>query len=355
MQKNYFDLLNRVKQRSNPNNLPNRRALLEGVGIKYSDINEYIKLAMVGVPPEYTNNSKEAAKKVMFHLQKSHGNEVEFKFQGSIETNTHILKDNDIDLVQITNKSTTVDREGLKKAIAECTDVYSKEYKNLKKHSDNFSQYAGNQLSDLGQLRIKSEQVLLSVYKDVDVAKPKAIFVKVTAPLRKVDVVTAVDYKAVPFMKTNDDYKKGIQVYDKSTDSKLPVEFPFWSIKRINEKSILSNGRLKKMIRFLKNVKWDSVLIVGKSKLSSFDINAICYDIPLSSYQTCNYLELVPVLYYQISKILSDIIYRENLKSVDGQEFIFRNHPEKVAELHFLKHEIDSIMGDIAIQNTLII
>lgn len=350
MAKNYTELINRVKRRSNPENLINKRAVLEGVGIPYSQVGEYVKLAMVGVPPEYTNNSKVAAKKVMAHLENSHGNEVTFKFQGSIETNTHILKDNDIDLVQISNKSSSVDRQGLKKALDEHWNYTKTEYTNLKKHSDTFSQYDGNQLSDLGKLRLKSEKVLKSIYNEVDIDKPKAIFVKVTSPLRNVDVVTAVYHKTIPFMKSNHDYRKGIQVYDKSIDDKLPTEFPFWSIKRINEKSILSNGRLKKMIRFMKNVKWDTSLIVGKPKISSFDINAICYDINLDIYASLNYLELVRVIYNQISKILIDTNYRDNLKSVDGQESIFRGKSEKIEELRIFKAEIDSILTDIYLQ-----
>lgn len=350
MQKNYKELLNKVKQRTNPDNIPNKRALLEGAGIKYSDINEYVKLAMIGVPPEYTLDSKTAAKQVISHLERSHGNEVEFKLQGSIETNTHILKDNDIDLVQISTKSTTFDREGLREALEKPYAYTATEYKNLKKHSDDFSVYIGNQLSDLGKLRLKSEDVLTNTYKHVNISKPKAICVKVTNPLRNVDVVTAVRYNPVFYMKSNKDYRQGIQVYNKDTDSKLPPEYPFWSIKRINEKSILSNGRLKKMIRFMKNIKHDSSLIIGKPNISSFDINTICFDIELGLYDSLNYLDLVGVIYNQICKLLDDVNYRNNLLSVDGQEFIFRNNQEKVNELKIFKIEIDSILKDIQIE-----
>src|SRR6476660_10281284 len=96
-------------------------------------------------------------------------------------------------------------------------------------------------------------------------------------PKRNVDVVTAVHYNPVAYMKSYQDYKRGIQVYDKDLDRKLPAEYPFWSIKRIHERNIYVQGRHKKMIRFLKNVSFDLRQDVNRKLLvSSFDINAIC-------------------------------------------------------------------------------
>lgn len=360
MQQNYIELLEGLKKRSNPENIVNRKAILEartfsGTALPYSNITEYIKLAMVGVPQEYTVKSKEAAGKVIEHLKKSHGNEVDFKFQGSVETNTHIMSENDIDLLQITSKSNSVDTVGLKKALSESYLYTEREVKNLQRHSDNFSQYEGNQLSDLGNLRLKSEQVLSRAYSDVDCSKPKAICVNVKRPLRNVDVVTAVYYKSVEYMKKDADYRKGIQIYDKDRDAKLPVEYPFWSIKRINERNILTNGRFKKCIRFLKNVKFDAKKITGrKPNLSSFDINAICYSIPVIEYQFLHYLELVPIIYNQINKILTDETFRNNLKSVDGQEYIFLGKPEKVDELLALREVVKTINLEITIQKLLV-
>lgn len=348
MKKNYSELLLRLKNRTNPLGLENKRALNEGVGIPYSDVNEFIKLAMIGVPQEYTNKSIKAAEMVIEHLKKSHGKEVEFKFQGSVQTNTHILSENDIDLVQITNKSNTIDREGLDNEL-NIVDKNSIEYQNLKKHADSFTPYVGDQLSDLGKIRIKSEIVLQSAYDDVNTTKPKAICVNIKSPLRSVDVVTAVKYKAIPFMKSNQEYKIGIQVYDKDTDSKLPAEFPFWSIKLINEKNLAVGGRLKKMIRFTKNLKFEVGLALNKKiELSSYDINAICFNIKQEEYMFLNYLALVVILYKEFDKILSNEEYRNTIKSIDGQEFIFLGKgPTKLIQLRMLKNELDEILSDL--------
>lgn len=354
MKRNYNELLERLKKRSNPLGIENKKAINEGVGIPYSDVNEFIKLAMIGVPQEYTNKSIKAAEMVIEHLKKSHGKEVEFKFQGSVQTNTHILSENDIDLVQITNKSNTIDRVGLDKEL-NVVDKNSIEYQNLKKHADSFTPYVGNQLSDLGKLRVKSETVLQYAYDGVNITKSKAICVNIKSPLRSVDVVTAVKYKAIPFMKSNQEYKIGIQVYDKDTDSKLPEEFPFWSIKLINEKNLVVGGRLKKMIRFLKNLKFEVGLALNKKiELSSYDINAICFNIKQEEYMFLNYLALVVVLYKEFDKILSNEEYRNSIKSIDGQEFIFLGKGlNKLNQLRLLKDELDDILSDLNSFNNL--
>lgn len=354
MPKNYDELIKNVKLRSNPLNLTNTRPLFEGLSLPYSQINEYVKLAMMGVPADYTAKSKETAKKVIAHLERSHGTEVEFKFQGSVETNTHILSENDVDVVQISNKSYSIDRIGLNTELSNTSFSSSYTVNNLRMHSENFTLYNGNQITDILILRLKSEDVLQKAYTDVNISKPKAICVNIKSPLRNVDVVTAIEYKSVEYMKSNDDFKMGIQIYDKEKHVKLPVEYPFWSIKKINDKSEATNGRLKRMIRFLKNIKFDSSNIIGKKiSISSFDINAICFDIAKNEYENLNYIQLVPILHKQLKKLSYLENYRNDLKSVDEQEYIFRNNPEKLSDLRFLLEAVDSIMNDVTTLNLL--
>lgn len=358
MKKNYKELLEKVRLRSNPEAKMFKANVImnESLNIPYSDVNEYVKLAMMGVPKEYTDISKNAAQMVISTLKKNHGNEVDFKFQGSVETNTHIWSENDVDIVQITNKSNTIDRDGLDKALKEEYRFTPTEYKNLKRHADSFSSYQGDQLSDLGVLRKKTEDVLKNAYQEVNIKKPKAVCVMMQNPKRNIDVVTAVYYKPVSFMKSNEGYKKGIQVYDKDLDKKLPAEFPFWSIERIQIRNIEVSGRFKKMIRFMKNVKFDTASSLGrKLNISSFDINAICYNIKPATYNTTHYLGLVGVLYNEIMMLIVNEDYRNALKSIDGQEFIFRGKDaSKLQDLLILKDEIDSILGDIEQQTKLV-
>ncbi len=122
------------------------------------------------------------------------------------------------------------------------------------------------------------------------------------------------------------------------------ADYPFISIARINSKSTITGGRLKKMIRFLKNLKGKSTLTI---ELSSFDFNAICYDIEQAKYQNLIFHQLVPVLYTQLKNLATNQSAADNLVSVDGREYILRNQPQKLESLKNLVIEIESIVVDL--------
>ena len=100
----------------------------------------------------------------------------------------------------------------------------------------------------------------------------------------------------------------------------------------------------KKMIRFLKNIKADSELEI---KLTSFDFNAICYDIETYKYSNKSFYELVPIIYLQLKSLSDNIEHSNKLKSVDDNEYIFRNDSAKLNSLRNLISEIDSILLDL--------
>lgn len=100
------------------------------------------------------------------------------------------------------------------------------------------------------------------------------------------------------------------------------------------------------MIRFIKNIK---ALSNNEIKLSSFDINAICYDIEVSKYQNLSFYELVPILYLQIKSICENKSHSDNIISVDGREYIFRYNSDKLENLKLILNEIQSIFVDLHI------
>jgi len=98
------------------------------------------------------------------------------------------------------------------------------------------------------------------------------------------------------------------------------------------------------MIRFLKNIKADSDLEI---KLTSFDFNAICYDIETYKYSSKIFYELVPIIYLQLKSLSENIDHSNNLKSVDDNEYIFRYDNSKLNSLRNLMSEINSILFDL--------
>ncbi|MGC1472392.1 MAG: hypothetical protein WA775_07365 [Psychroserpens sp.] len=353
MAKNYEELVNRVKSRYNPEAIDETTLLNESLrtelkALSGSKVMEYVKRSMQGVEPAYTQNTIVAGDKVKTHL-KNNNPKLDYEYQGSVMSNTHIKGYSDIDLVQLCNKFYGHDLR------TEFTEEYRKS--NLTETQRwalleviEGSIYTGDADQDLRTMRLEAENVLDAMYNDVDISKDKSIEVNLTNPKRKVDVVTASWYRSVNSSKSGDKTDKGICIYDKNKDVRLPVDYPFLKIKMLNDKDKIVNGRLKKMIRFLKTIKADSDI---KIKINSFDISSICYNIDSISYYNKPYYELVYVLQVELGKIIADDFYRNNIKSIDGTEYIFRDKPEKYGQLLMLLNELNTIKKDLVDNNAI--
>lgn len=360
--KNYKSLFENLERRMNPDKIVIEKAFTEELSrTPYNYEIQYIKKAMRGVEPEYTKNTIAAGKRVRDTLE-NNLKDVSFEFQGSVMTNTHLRGYSDIDLLVICEKFFTFDKDGIDKILNQ-SDIffkYSPNQINRLNEAVNGGGYM-SAWSDLRKLRSDSEIILRNSYQNLDLTRSKSIKVNTDSPKREVDVVIASWYQNAKYYIFEDLNYRGIQIFEKGTepwlDKKLPPDYPFLSIKRINEKDGKLFGRLKKMIRFIKTVKMDS----GREiELSSFDINAICYDIETSKYFDKDYIELVSVVYNQLQKLNDDFSYRFNLKSVDEEEYIFRNddkiteNREKTDSLKILLNELRLIISDVISESRLI-
>ena len=361
MQKNYNVLLERLNIRMNPDKMMVNKSFSDEIGsIPQRGIFLYIKKAMLGVEPEYTQKSLEAGRKVKEQLQRAL-DDVSFEFQGSVMTNTHIRGYSDIDLLTICEKFYTFDRNGINATLNDYQKIVQLDRFQIGRLQAAVS--GGGYIHgiyDLRALRIDSERILKSNYISVDDSKPKSIKVSLTNPKRDVDVVIANWYKNANFYIQEDKTLLGIKVFVKGDtpgqDKELAPDFPFLSIARINRRDSEVNGRLKKMIRFLKTLRYDSDY-TDNIKLTSFDFNAICYEIGIWKYRDKDYLDLVTVVYDQLKSLSNNPNHRNGLMSVDGYEPIFRNrdgseNTEKVQSLKLIITEIEAVMSDI-IEETL--
>lgn len=346
MNKNYSQLIESLQRRSNPENIILEKAISDELStIKYNDILRYITLAMNGVEQAYTEKSKEAGERVKNHLKETL-TDVVYRYQGSVMTNTHIKGNSDIDLLVISDKFYTFDRAGIEKALSNYNQtIYLNQTQIQKLKNELVGGGYDTALQDLKTNRIQSENKLIDVYDICDISHPKAIKITNKSLNRDVDIVIANWYDNVNSVINNKDLDfRGIQVYNKQTNSKGSADYPFLSIKRINDKSTYTNGRLKKMIRFLKNVKADSSKDIN---LSSFDFNAICYNIDVRLYQNLTKYLLVPIVFNQLNTLATNEQMAYNLKSVDDHEYIFRDKPEKYQSLKNLMEEVRAILLDL--------
>jgi hypothetical protein len=346
MSKNYKNLASRVRERLNPENISFQKALNEDLStISDSDLLVYIRLAMNAVPPDYTAKSKEAGEMVKKHLSKELI-DVVYKYQGSVMTDTHIKGASDIDLLVITSKYYRIAWGKLNNILNDFSlkqQYYQSQISKLEREAA-LGNYQGNALEDLRKLRLDSEIILQRIYQECDITKPKAIKIKNLNLNREVDTVIANWYDSVnSIINDRGDYR-GVQIYNKDKHDRGQVSFPFLSISKINNRSSHTNGRLKKMIRFIKNLKEDSGHDID---INSFEINAICYDINIDIYKDKSFFELLGVIYNQLKSLTTDSTHADKLISVDGTETIFRGKPEKIEHLKLILAEVESIYIDL--------
>lgn len=342
MAKNYKLLTESIRGRLNPENFALKKSFSDELAtISYSDVLTFIRVAMKGVEPEYTQRSKDAGERVKEHLNNKL-NDVTFRYQGSVMTDTHIKGYSDIDLLTICDKFYSYDSSNIKQLLESTERLAKFRPTSIDKLQNevNTSSYKGDSLADLRSLRLDSEKILSETYEICDTTKPKSIKIKNKSLNREVDVVISNWYDDVSSIINDKGDYRGVQIYNKETNSKGKADYPFLSIKRINERSSETNGRLKKMIRFLKNVKAFSDHEID---LSSFDINAICYDIKVVEYENLSFYELVPVIYNQMKNISTNQTHSDELVSVDGREYIFRGNSTKLQNLKALLAEVEGI------------
>ncbi|MDO7874343.1 hypothetical protein Q5H93_06335 [Hymenobacter sp. ASUV-10] len=350
MAENYRMLTESIQERINPDHLSLQKAFstdfeIELSTLNYSDVVKYIRLAMKGVGAEYTNRSFQAGENAKTHLRNELTN-VNFEYQGSVMTNTHIRAHSDIDLLTISNDFFSYDHAGMS-LVANNTNYQSSYFPRqvqLLKETVEGPRYSGSATETLRQLRLDSEGILGRKYVTCDKTHAKAIKIRNQGIGRDVDVVIANYYDDITSVINSKGRYRGIQVYNKDTNAKGSADYPFLSIDRINERGIQTVDRIKRMIRFLKNMKAKSGHDIT---LSSFDFNAICYDIPAANYRTSTFLQLVPVLHDQIQSICFNSSHSNRLTSVDGREHIFRDNPTKLAQLRLVFAELSSVYTDL--------
>lgn len=346
MNSNYKSLTEQMQRRLNPENLTLKEPFREEVrSLQYQDALLFIRFAMKGVEPEYTSKSIEAGNRAKKHLE-AELISVDYRFQGSVMTNTHIRGYSDIDLLCLSSKFYNWDSYNVNRYLNE--DSYRRkltEGQVRKLDAErNKSSYQGDSNSDLRTIRLTSEQIMTSKYTECDISRPKSIKIRNKDLHRDVDIVIAAWYNDLRTILGDDDKNRGVKVYDKHVNSTGSADFPFISIARINQRSSDTNGRLKKMIRFLKNIKSFSDLEID---LNSFDINALCFDIDTSNYWSASYVELVPVLYKQLTRIVNDSAHADSIVSVDEREYIFRDKPQKVEGIRRLLDEVSQVLSDM--------
>lgn len=219
---------------------------------------QYAIGAMQPIDPDYTRRTIEERDRVQKQLSDGFalaGLKVSFDYQGSVTNDTHIRAHSDVDLLTVTEQFHAVEPPNVPT-----------------------NRYSGDCVADLRKLRSAAASKLKIAYPKakVDETGSKAINISGGSLLRKVDVIASNWWHTVEYRRAPEKHWLGIEILDNVKGLRISNK-PFLHNKRIDDKDRVTNGGLRKCIRLLKSLKYDSE---GGIELSSYDIAGLVYNIP---------------------------------------------------------------------------
>ncbi|RED93178.1 hypothetical protein [Marinoscillum furvescens] len=281
---------------------------------EYSEVLKYALEAMEEIDPSYAYKTYHIAKRIQERLEKSFdatGVGVDFRYQGPIQTETHIVLYGGVELIILAR---TLDKKPWIKV-------------------ENIATHVMQTLSGAG------------VFTKVDYSTKERIILQSSKPSCEVKILPAIWLDNPDFISTKREIDRGICEYnlDKKTRRKY---LPFLNIARVNAKDQRCNGGLKKMIRLLSTLQRDANDPIN---LSNYEISSVLYAIPDKQlkFNPEYSLSLLGVVGAQLNRVLADRSYRETLISPSEKERVFGTRPHAPLELEKLKAEFDALVSDL--------
>lgn len=303
---------------------------------KFTSISEpesvkYALGAMQPVDREYTENTYAEGNRVRDRLAEgltAVSIPSAFEYQGSVPLDVHVRGNSDIDLLVIHRGFVTVD-----------SDVQSK-----------YAYYdvsGPTPIECLKNLRAQSIDILKRRFyaADVDTSGSKSITLSGGSLKRVIDVVPSHWHDTLDWKQSGNITHRKICILDSHTDTKV-TNLPFMHINRIAEKCGRSNGALRKVIRLLKNLRYDADTEIN---LSSYDIASIAWHMTEAELQVPFGVDLLLVerARTHLKMIIDNELYRRVLQVPNGTRLIY-NDPKVLTGTKHLYAELDQLAKDIA-------
>ncbi|MBL7766899.1 MAG: hypothetical protein JNJ58_12435 [Chitinophagaceae bacterium] len=294
----------------------------------YGESTTYALEAMEEISAEYTNNTYKQVMRVQNHLKpglNEYGIDVDFRYQGSVPTNTHIKLYSDIDLLAIHQKFYTLEPP--------LRPTYP---------------YLGDTLADLKELRSRAFRILDTVFTscDIDDSGGKALTISGGSLNRKIDIISSNWHNTVRYQNSNDEVYRGVKILDRDNNKEI-LNFPFMHIHCINQKDIEVGGNEKRVIRLLKSIKADADENIN---VSSYDIASLVYRMDNSYLHTSRNQRIVLINNTNqfLTKVINDKTFRESLYVANGTRRLFCNDGTRLEEVVKLQKEVEALVFEIA-------
>ncbi|MFZ3484769.1 hypothetical protein [Sphingomonas sp. 3-13AW] len=291
--------------------------------------------AMQAVDADYTQKSKDEARRVENQLRNGLGISFETRLQGSVPLDIHIRGVSDVDLLVLRTDFFTYNPYGARAAY-----------------------YTPSTLTSLGaltHLRNECEDLLKRRYwgAKVDCAGGKCISLSGGAFERPVDVVPAHWNNTAAYQALNQEHDRGVTILDKKVPTTVD-NLPFTHMKRVHDRDVEYYGGLKKAIRLVKNVKNDAANSSSAAKLSSFDVAGLLYHADPTPLRAGGVNELYIL---REAQRFFDWCYRNKdeagrLQTPDGSRAVL-NSSEKHSAVLSISAELDDLAKQVAVEQGL--
>jgi hypothetical protein len=284
--------------------------------------------AMEPVDQNYTRITYEQGERIQNQLSKAFekcGIECDFDYQGSVPCDIHIKAHSDIDMLAITRRFINLERPQV--------PIYP---------------YTGNPVEDLREIRTGASECLKAAFPTatIDTSGRKSISIEGGSLSRKVDIVPANWFDTNTYKQTREKRDRGVMILDHKRGAQLE-NYPFLHIERVKTRDHETAGGLRKIVRLMKSLKYDSE---NHIKLTSYDIVGIAYAIPTSTLIAPRELQLS--LLYRLKQFLDHLAGDEHLRNSiqvpDGTRKVFGEGYATKEQLAAMQDEVDDLVEAVA-------
>lgn len=295
--------------------------------ISEDDAVKYVVGAMQPIDPEYTKNSLAEGERVREQLKA--GLDIrhigaDFRYQGSVTNDTHIRAHSDVDILVLTAKYWTLEPPQVVDPL-----------------------YAGDPIADLKELRTASIAILKAAYPaaTVDDSGSKCVAVSGGSLRRRVEAIPSNWWHTVEYAQYATEVFRGVQILDLKGPSRLANK-PFLHNARIEQRDRETGGNLRRVVRLLKSVKYDSERSVA---LSSYDVTALAYRMPDTylAAESDQPLLLLKNANQFLQFVAANGTYRAGLKVPNAMRAIFGSGGATEAGLSDLIRETSALQSEV--------
>jgi hypothetical protein len=301
----------------------NEGEIIKNFSGSVSDDLLYISEAMAEVNREYTKNTYLQCDRVQQQLKNNISDQhsgIVFEYQGSVPLNTHTRRHSDVDILIATGR-----------------------YHWVTPPLPVVNPYLGDEKNDLIELRNDVVATIRSTFPAVliDNTGGKAVAISGGSLTRKMDLVPVSWVHNINSSGKTDLTHRGIRLYD-NKKKEYVENYPFLHIDLCNTKDSIVNGRFKKLVRYIKNVRKDSDQRID---ISSYDATALMYLQSNSELaQTLNNpASLSRLAETHLARVIGDTSLRQTAMVPNGTRLLFGDDGLKLSEVIKLYQDIAEI------------